>query len=76
MDLREDLGQASWDMGIPVQEGNLGASTGMAKFRSNAEDGEESRWNELELVRHTKKREMTWDRVVVTYAGSRARLPT
>lgn len=73
--MKEDLGKASWDMGIPVLEGNLGKSTGMAKFRSNAEDGEESRWNELGLVGCTKKREMMWDRVVVTYAGSRARLP-
>lgn len=57
MDLREDLGKASWDMGIPVQEGNLGTSTGMAEFRSNAEDGEESRWNELELVGRRERRE-------------------
>lgn len=29
VDVREHLGKASWKVGIPVQEGNLGESTGM-----------------------------------------------
>ena len=30
------------EVGVPVQEGNLGKSTGLGKFRLNAKVGEES----------------------------------
>lgn len=45
------------EAGIPVQEGNLGKSMGMRKFRLNVEDGEESSWTELQFVGCTKKTE-------------------
>lgn len=35
------------EVGISVQEGNLGRCPGMGEFRLNAEDGEESSWTEL-----------------------------
>ena len=56
--MREDLGLVSrsrW--ASSAKRGARAESTGMGRFRSSAEVGEESSWTELQCVGWTKKRE-------------------
>ena len=63
MDMREDLGMASWNRWAPsAKKGTWAKSTGMGTFRSSAEVGEEPSWTELQLVGWTKKRERERER--------------